>query len=122
VPRVRIAIATAVVVGALVAPAALAADEPGPVPEPTAVPAPTATPVENGEIVIDPTFIIATPTPAGAVHAATGRPDVTPPATDTGSLAMTTTPGTSLQVLGVLGVVGTLLALAAGLIPAGRRR
>lgn len=125
--RFATAIATGLVVLAMVlAPAAQAADEPQPrvlptPPTPTAVAGPTATPFDgNGEIVIDPTFIIETATPAGDVEGLTGRPDVTPPPTDT--ITATTTPGTGLQVLLVLGVVGSLLALLAARSPVARGR
>ncbi len=113
--------AAALLLAISLAPAALAADdEAAPDGDPVPVVEPTATPVENGEIVIDPTFVIASPTPAGDVRAATGPPQPTPPATDT--IQSATTPGTGLQVLLVLGVAGSSLALALGRAPARRRR
>lgn len=115
--RSILAIGVALALVALVAPAALAADEP----TPSATVTPEPTPLEGqGEIVIDPTFITATPDPAGDVAGTTGRPDVTPPPTD--SIAAATTPGTSLQVLLVLGVAGSLFALLGSREPARRRR
>ena len=116
-------------------PSVLAADEGAPVAEPTAEPTPvvkpttqpdpTPTPFEgNGEIIIDPTFITSTPapaaTPVGEVRGTTGRPDATPPATDT--ITATTAPGTSLHVLLLLAIAGSVLALLAARQPAARRR
>jgi hypothetical protein len=126
VKRTVLAIAAAAFLAAMLVPAALAADdgpldpaEPTPVAEPTAPPAPT--PGDgNGEIVIDPTFIAATPTPAGEVQGATSRPRTTPPPTDT--ITATTASGTGLQVLLVLGVAGSFLALLAARVPPVRRR
>jgi hypothetical protein len=54
------------------------------------------------------------------VAGTTGRPDVTPPPTDT--IITATTSGTGLQVLLVLGVVGSFLAVLVGRVPATRRR
>ena len=102
---------------AFLAPSALAADDP----TPTATVAPLPTPSDGqGEIVIDPTFITATSSPEGDVAGTTGRPDVTPPPTN--SITAATTPGTGLKVLLVLVVVGSLLALLASREPAARRR
>ena len=124
------AIAIALLLAAATVPAVLAADdeapaEPTPVVEPTAQPDPTPTPFDgNGEITIDPTFIVATPTPAstpvGEVLAATGRPDATPPATDT--IPAATAPGTSLHVLLLLAIAGSVIALLVARAPAARRR
>ncbi len=111
-------------------PAVLAADDgvpagPTPVVEPSAQPDPTPTPFDgNGEIVIDPTFITETPqpasTPVGQVLGATGRPQATPPATDT--IPAATAPGTSLHVLLLLAIAGSVIALLAARVPAARRR
>lgn len=124
------ALALTLLLAAAVAPAVLAADdgapaEPTPVANPTAQPDPTPTPFDgNGEITIDPTFITATPTPAptpvGEILAATGRPDATPPATD--SLPAATAPGTNLRVLLLLAIAGFVIALLAAQAPAARRR
>lgn len=104
-------------------PAVLAADEPAPA-EPTPTVEPTPTPGDgNGVIVIDPTFISESPSPAptprGEVRAATGRPDRTPPATDTTSAE--TAPGTSLQVLLLVAISGCSFALLAARVPPARR-
>lgn len=124
------ALALALLLATAAVPAVLAADdgapaaEPTPAVEPTAQPDPTATPFDgNGEITIDPTFITSTPTPAatpvGEVLGATGRPDATPPATDT--IKAATAPSTSLYVLLLLAIAGSVLALLATR-PAARRR
>ncbi|HYO41940.1 MAG TPA: hypothetical protein VES19_01970 [Candidatus Limnocylindrales bacterium] len=123
------ALAIALQLAAAMVPAVLAADEgvpvePSPVVEPTPQPEPTATPVENGEITIDPTFIVATPapasTPVGEVLGATGRPDATPPATET--FPAGTASGASLHVLLLLAIAGSAIALVAAGVPAARRR
>jgi hypothetical protein len=137
------ALALALLLAAAAVPAVLAADDGAPAPDPTPVtdptaqpdptrvtdptaqPDPTPTPFDgNGEIVIDPTFITSTPEPAekpvGEVLGATGRPDATPPATDT--ITATTAPGTSLHVLLLLAVAGSVLALLAARRPVARRR
>jgi hypothetical protein len=125
------ALALALLLAAAAVPAVLAADDgapapdPTPVTDPTAPPDPTPTPLDgNGEIVIDPTFITSTPepaaTPVSEVLGATGRPDATPPATDT--ITATTAPGTSLHVLLLLAVAGSVLALLAARRPVARRR
>ena len=119
VAAAAIALAMAPVVLADDGPVTPAAD-PTPVVEPTAPPVPTATPVENGEIVIDPTFIVATPAPAGQVAAASGRPQPTPPATDT--ITPAATRSTGLHALLVLGVAGSSLWLAVARGPSRRRR
>ena len=112
--------AAAVLLAVSLAPMALAADDRAtPSDQPTPAVEPTPTPVENGEIVIDPTFFAPTSEPQGQVAAATARPEVTPPATD--SPAPTTTPGTSLQVLLCLVAAGSLLVLAIVPHPARRR-
>jgi hypothetical protein len=113
--RLTLVIGSALVLAAVLAPAVLATDDS----TPAATVSPAPTPVQ-GEIVIDPTFITTTPDPAGVVAGATGRPNVTPPPTDTATVA--TTPGTGLQVLLVLGVVGPLLALLGSREPNRRRR
>lgn len=125
VKRALLAIATAVVLAATLAPLALAADDatdptPAPVVDPTAEPTPT--PFVNGEPVEDPTFILApTPTPAGAVKGITGRRVTpTPPPTDT--IDAPAAKGTALQVLMGIAVVGSLVALLAAPVPAKRRR
>lgn len=91
---------------ALVSPAATLAADPTPVPTASAQPtdAPSATPSDGG-IAIDPTFIIATATPAGSVLAATGRPEVTLPPTDA-------TQATSAATADARGVALLLLVLA----------
>jgi hypothetical protein len=81
-------------------------------------------PTDDGEIVYDPIFITPTPeaTPVGDVLAATGRPDVTPPATDTIGAARATTSGSGYQgVLLVLAGLSTSVLLL-GRVPAARRR
>lgn len=117
------ALALSLVLAAVLVPAVLAADAPAPV-EPTPSAEPTPTPPDgNGEIVIDPTFITSTPTPtatpAGEVQGATGRPDRTPPATDT--ISAETAPGTGLQVLLLLAISGCSFALLAARVPPARR-
>jgi hypothetical protein len=115
--RSILVISAALVLVALLAPTAFAADDP----TPAATAAPEPTPVTGqGEIVIDPTFITATPIPEGDVAGTTGRPDVTPPPTD--SIAAATRSGSGLQVLLVLLVVGSLLAMLGSREPARRRR
>jgi len=125
------ALALALLLATAAVPAVLAADDgapaadPTPAVEPTAQPDPTPTPFDgNGEITIDPTFITSTPTPAatpvGEVLGATGRPDATPPATDT--IMAVTAPSTSLHVLLLLAIAGSVLALLAARLPAARRR
>ena len=122
VKRSLIGIVIALGLTIMLVPPALAADGEPPAVEPTTTPAvePTPTPIENGEIVIDPTFITTTPTPAGQVAGATGRPEPTPPSTD--AITHATASGTSLQVLLVLGVAGSLLGLVAARLPVRRRR
>ncbi len=119
------AMATAALLALSVSPGVLAAegaDDPAPsatlAVDPAASSDPIPTPVENGEIVIDPTFFAASPEPQGGVAAETGRPQVTPPATDTYPPAAR--PGSGLHVLLVLAVAGSLLALA--VVPHARRR
>jgi hypothetical protein len=127
VSRHLLAIVTALLLVVMLAPAAFAADgeEPAPTdaaPTPTLVPEPTATPFDgNGEIVVDETFV-TTPssTPAGQVRGTTGRPQHTPPATDT--ITTPATHGTALQLLLALLAGGSLLALVAGLLPVPRPR
>jgi hypothetical protein len=125
------ALALAALLATAAVPSVLAADdgapgaEPAPTVEPTAQPDPTPTPFDgNGEIVIDPTFITTTPapaaTPVGEVLGATARPDATPPATDT--IHAATAPGTSLHVLLLLAIAGSVVALLAARVPAARRR
>ena len=127
--RQLLAIATALLVLLLLAPAALAADgdEPtptdaAPTPAPTLVPEPTATPFDgNGEIVIDETFV-TTPssTPEGQVRGATGKPQRTPPATDTAGVPATH--GSALPPLLLLLAGGSAVALVAGSLPVLRPR
>jgi hypothetical protein len=127
VSRHLLAIATALLLVVMLAPAALAADgeEPVPtdaVPTPTLVPEPTSTPGDgNGEIVVDETFV-TTPssTPAGQVGGTTGKPQHTPPATDT--VAASATHGSALPPLLALLAGGSVLALVAGSLPAVRPR
>jgi hypothetical protein len=118
-----LALASSLVLAAALVPAVLAADDPAPA-EPTRALVPSPTPADgNGEIVIDPTFITETPapraTPRGEVRAATGRPQRTPPATDTNSAE--TAPGTGLQVLLLVAIAGCSFALLAARVPAARR-
>lgn len=121
-----LALAIALVVAAALVPPALAADEPVPAgPTPTVEPTRTPTPGDgNGEIVIDPTFIIETAsptaTPRGEVLRVTGRPDRTPPATDT--ISAQTAPGTGLRVLFLVAIAVCSFALLAARVPAARRR
>ena len=125
--RPLLAIATALLLMVMLAPAAFAADGEEPVPTdaaptPTLVPEPTPTPFDgNGEIVVDETFV-TTPssTPAGQVRGATGKPQHTPPATDT--VTVPATHGSALQPLLALLAGGSLLALVAGSLPALRPR
>jgi hypothetical protein len=128
--RLLLAAASALVLAAALVPSVLAADgsetdpvAPTPSVEPAGTPEPPPTPVPNGEIVIDPTFITEIPdptaTPAGAVAGATGRPRVTPPATDTFTNASAPS-SASLQVLSVLAVAVLLPALLVGLRPGKR--
>src|SRR4051812_48847832 len=59
----------------------------------------------DGDVVYDPVFTTPTPhaTPVGAVRSATGRPEVTPPATDAiGS------PGRSASTAAIQGVLAVL--------------
>jgi hypothetical protein len=119
VSRQPLALTAALLLMLLLAPVTLAAegDELVPTdaaPAPTLVPEPTPTPFEgNGEIVIDETFV-TTPssTPAGQVRGTTGRPQRTPPATDTADVPATH--GTGLQPLLAVLAGGSLLALVAG--------
>jgi hypothetical protein len=123
------ALALALLLAAATVPAVLAADDgapvdPAPTAEPTVQPDPTPTPFDgNGEIVIDPTFIIETSepaaTPVGEVQGATGRPLATPPSTDT--IRAATAPGTGLHVLLLLAIAGSAIALAFARVPAARR-
>jgi hypothetical protein len=127
VSRHLLAIATALLLLVTVAPAALGADgeEPVPtdaVPTPTLMAEPTPTPFDgNGEIVVDETFV-TTPssTPAGQVRGTTGKPQHTPPATDT--VAASATHGSALQPLLAMLAGGSVLALVAGSLPALRPR
>ena len=119
-----LALAISLLLAVALVPAVLAADEPAPAePTPTVEPTPTAGD-GNGEIVIDPTFITETAsptaTPRGEVRGATGRPDRTPPATDT--ISARTAPGTGLQVLLLVAIAGCSFALLAARVPAARRR
>jgi len=74
------------------------------------------------EIAIDPTFVTpeATPTPVSEVLGATGRPQRTPPPTDTVG-APSQSPGAGLQALLLLGVAGITLVLMVGRLPVARR-
>ena len=83
-----------------------------------------AEPTDDGVVVYDPVFITPAPaaTPIGEVRAATGRPDVTPPATDTINGHGSTTVGRGLEpVLIVLGGLSALILLL-GRVPGARRR
>ena len=127
VSRHLLAIATALLLLVVLTPVALAADgeEPLPTdaaPTPTLVPEPTPTPFDgNGEIVVDETFV-TTPsaTPAGQVRGAVGKPQHTPPATDT--VWAPAMHGSALQPLLALLAGGSVLALIAGTLPALRPR
>ena len=93
--------------------------DPGPTPEPevTPTPEPTATPEPEVTPTPDPE---ATPTaaPTGTVEVETGRPDVTPPSTDTieaqGPSGTNSTP--------ILLFLGALVALAALVTPSARAK
>jgi hypothetical protein len=91
--------------------------------DPSGDPVINETPNPSGEISVDPTFLAPTPaaTPVSEVMGATGRPQRTPPPTDTlGTPAQA--PGTGLQVLLLLGVAGSSLVLIVGRLPVARRR
>ena len=97
--------------------AALAAD---PTPDPVATAdAPAAAPSDGG-IAVDPTFIIATPTPAGSVLGITSPPRVTLPPTDTG--AVDRSAGTDARGLALLLLVLATICLAPVRLPDVRRR
>jgi hypothetical protein len=91
--------------------------------DPSGDPVISETPNPSGEISVDPTFITPAPeaTPVSDVMGATGRPERTPPPTDTIG-APAKAPGTGLQVLLLLGVAGSSLVLIAGRLPVTRRR
>ena len=82
----------------------------------------------DGEIVYDPYFISpepdATPemAPVGAVRGATGRPQLTPPATDTTGVTADRQGGTSVPLLLVALAAFSTTVLALGRAPAVRRR
>lgn len=81
-------------------------------------------PTDDGVVVYDPVFITPAPvaTPAGEIRGVTGRPDVTPPATDTIDRPGSTTAGRGLEpVLLVLGGLSALILLL-GRVPGARRR
>ncbi len=83
-----------------------------------------AQPTDDGVVVYDPVFITPAPvaTPVGEVRGVTGRPDVTPPATDTIDGSGSTTAGRGLEpVLLVLGGLSALILLL-GRVPGARRR
>ena len=94
-------------------------EEPQPTPTPTPEPTPTPTPevTSTPEPVVTPTPTTPaqapTPTPTGTVEAATGTPNVTPPATDAsvGGTSGTTGNGLGLVLLalGGLALVGSLV-------------
>ena len=82
-----------------------------------------AHPTDDG-VVYDPVFITPAPvaTPVGEVRGVTGRPDVTPPATDTIAGSGSTTAGRGLEpVLVVLGGLSALILLL-GRMSGARRR
>jgi hypothetical protein len=81
------------------------------------------TPNPSGEISVDPTFETprSTATPVSAVMGTKGRPERTPPPTDTVG-APSQAPGTGLQVLLLLAVASSSLVLIAGRLPVARRR
>jgi hypothetical protein len=83
-----------------------------------------AEPTDDGVVVYDPVFITPAPvaTPVGEVRGVTGRPDVTPPATDTIATPAATTAGRGVEpVLLVLGGLSALILLL-GRMPDARRR
>jgi len=83
-----------------------------------------AQPTDDGVVVYDPVFITPAPvaTPVGEVRGVTGRPDVTPPATDTIAGSGSTTAGRGLEpVLVVLGGLSALILLL-GRMSGARRR
>ena len=83
-----------------------------------------AQPTDDGVVVYDPVFITPAPaaTPVGEVRGVTGRPDVTPPATDTIAAPGSGTAGRGLElVLLVLGGLSPLILLL-GRVPGARRR
>ena len=83
-----------------------------------------AQPTDDGVVVYDPVFITPAPvaTPVGEVRGVTGRPDVTPPATDTIDGSGLTTAGRGVEpVLVVLGGLSALILLL-GRVPGARRR
>ena len=83
-----------------------------------------AQPTDDGVVVYDPVFITPAPaaTPVGEVRGVTGRPDVTPPATDTIAAPGSGTAGRGLElVLLVLGGLSALILLL-GRVPSARRR
>jgi hypothetical protein len=96
--------------------------------QPTDAPPTDAPPTDgqptDGDVVYDPVFITPTPdaTPVGAVRSATGRPEVTPPATDTIGSPGRSAPTAAVE--GVLAVLGGLsaLILLLGRPPGARRR
>lgn len=133
-PTIRLAgrVLVAGVLGlALLAPATVLAADPSidPVasapaseqPSDTASEQPTETPSE-GTVEVDPTFIASaqpTATPIGAVLSATGRPDRTPPPTDTVSQRPASSSPQGMLVL--LAVLATI-CLACARLPDVRRR
>jgi hypothetical protein len=81
---------------------------------------PSASP-SDGNVEVDPTFIVSpTPTPVGAVLSATGKPERTPPPTDTGSQRPTSSTPQGLPIL-LLAVLATI-CLAFARTPDVRRR
>ncbi len=94
------------------APTATPTDAPTPTPAPTATPTEppnNPTPTPPSEPTATPT---PTPTPAGSIEAVTGTPDVTPPPTD--SVTPATQPNDSwrLILVGLAGLLATVLLLA----------
>ena len=134
VSRHLIAITAALLLVVLLAPAALAAEGEDPTatgaaptptlapePEPEPEPEPTETPGDgNGEIVIDPTFVTPSSTPAGQVKGAQGTPQPTPPSTD--AVPAPAAPGSALPPLLLLLGGGSAVALVVGSLPARRPR
>jgi hypothetical protein len=102
--------------------------EPSQSADPSQSAAPTPQPTD-GEVVVDPTFFTPTPEatqpsdagPSGTVAGVTGRPEVTPPATDA-LAAGAASPGAGLPVLIAALAALSLVALVAAQLPAIRRR
>jgi hypothetical protein len=100
--------------------------EPTPTPTPTTEPTPTAepTPTPTPEVSVEPSVEPSvsptpTPTPTGEVLPATGTPPVTPPATDTATLAPSAVSATGLAAaLAALAAVSLILMA----VPARTRR